>query len=221
MKAWQRPYNKYFLLPFLLWVVAGGLLLAFYDKQFLFQTINGRHSALSDTFMYAATWMGEATVIIPVLILVLTLPGHRSLWQTILAIACNAIPMVVSQILKSYYDQPRPLAFFHNAAWIHKLPNWPALYYRSFPSGHSEGAFAFFCFMSLLLSDKHRWLGLVFFAAAITVAYSRVYLSAHFFADVYTGSIVGTTCCMLMYFLLNRFVYPSFDKRFSAAVNEG
>lgn len=174
-----------------------------YGSDVLFHYINTHHNSTLDKLMYAITSLGEAYIIIPALLLLMVIPRFRKLQFFLIAAVSNVVPMLVQQGLKSYFDRPRPLNHFHNAAWIHRLPHWPDLYYHSFPSGHSEGAFSFFCFLTLLLPAKYRWVGFIFFILALQVCYSRVYLSAHFFEDTYAGSIIGvlfsSICFVLLY----------------------
>ena len=39
---------------------------------------------------------------------------------------------------------------------------------------------------------------------AILVGYSRIYLSQHFFEDVYAGSIIGVVITIIVYFSINK-----------------
>jgi membrane-associated phospholipid phosphatase len=70
---------------------------------------------------------------------------------------------------------------------------------HSFPSGHTCAAFSLFTFLSLLASARYQPLGLLFFILAALVGYTRMYLAAHFFADVYAGSILGTIGTILLW----------------------
>ncbi len=199
------PYNPFFLLPFLVWVVTGGILLLSFSKKQLFSFINLHHSPIADTLMYYATYMGQVEVIIPGLILVGLIPKNRNWWYFITATLCNIVPLLVQQVFKYYFDIIRPVNYFHGAKWIHMLPDWPVILTRSFPSGHSQGAFSFFCFLSLLLSEKNKAAGLLFFALAITTCYSRVYLAAHFVADIYAGSIIGMVTTSLIFAVMIKY----------------
>ncbi len=156
--------------------------------------------------MYSITHLGQAEIVIPVLLLLLVLPSFRNWWYFVVATVCNIVPMLAQQGMKAWFDEPRPLKYFNDAPWIHKLSHWPSLYHHSFPSGHTEGAFCFFCFLSLLLYRKHRHWALLFFVLAFLVGYSRMYLAAHFFADVYVGSIVGVVITTICYVLMTEYV---------------
>ena len=203
-------YNPCFHLPLLAWMVIGGILLLTFNKEVLFASINTHYSVPADYVMYYITWMGQPEVIIPTLIfLLLLIPSIRSGWFFLSAIVCNITPLGIQQLLKRYFHHPRPLNYFHwtehKAAWIHYLPQWPELLRNSFPSGHSQGAFSFFCFLSLLLPARYRWWGTVFFLCALMVCYSRMYLAAHFFADVYTGSLIGGITTTLLFSVMEMF----------------
>jgi membrane-associated phospholipid phosphatase len=146
--------------------------------------------------------MGQAQVIVPVLLLLMAFPAFRNWWYLITAVVCNIVPFLISQGIKSWLDWPRPLNLYNHAPWIHFSQNWPEFLYRSFPSGHSEAAFSMFCFLSLLLMPEYKPYGFLFFLLALSVAYSRMYLAAHFFSDVYAGSILGTIITVVAYTLM-------------------
>jgi membrane-associated phospholipid phosphatase len=191
--------------------VVGAVLLATHTKIELFTYINTRHAAITDTLMYNITWMGQPQIIIPVLVLMLAFERYRNWWYATATFMCQVTPLIILRLLKSYFDAPRPLNFFKNAPWVHHSEKWPIYMHLSFPSGHSEGAFAFFCFLSLLLPPTYRRFGFLFFLLAFSVCYSRVYLAAHFFADVYVGSIIGLVICTVMFSVMEN-AKPRFFK---------
>jgi membrane-associated phospholipid phosphatase len=199
------PHNNYFIIPALIWVVVGGILLATVPRYDLFIFINSRHSPILDTIMFRATLMGQAEVIVPVLLLLMAVPTYRNKWFITTTVLCNLTPLIISRLMKSFFDSPRPVKYFDHATWIHVNPDWPVFLQFSFPSGHSEGAFAFFCFLSLVIPPDYKRYGALFFVLACFVAYSRVYLAAHFFADIYVGSMIGFVSCTLMYAVMYKY----------------
>ncbi len=174
------------------------MLLSF-SKQQLFASVNMHYTPLADTLMYYITFMGQPEIIIPTLVGLMLLPQFRTKWYFLTAVAANITPLLMQQWIKRMFHAPRPLNYFNRANWIHYLPQWPELLRDSFPSGHSQGAFSFFCFLSLLLPAKYKRFGSLFFVLAIMVCYSRLYLAAHFFKDVYFGSIIGATTTTLLF----------------------
>ena|ERR1700733_1037409 len=173
-KNWKIAYNPFFLFPFLAWVVVGAFLLIFYSRRDLFYTPNTHYSDLANMLLYYFTILGQGEVIIPVLLLLLLFRMFRNWYYIIQALLCNLVPFFIQQILKSVFNHPRPRLLFYNRLWMHYLSNWPVYLERSFPSGHSTGAFSFFCFLSLLLMVKYKPWGLLFFLLAMLVCYSRI-----------------------------------------------
>lgn len=192
-------YNLFFIIPFLIWVIGGGILLLSYDKEALFSAVNIRHTSFLDICMFYATWLGEGIVITLVLLVLSGARPLRNWWYFITALLCNSVPALVVQGVKHVADAPRPLKYFNKAAWVHHQSHWPILMEHSFPSGHSAGAFSFFVFITMLLPRNYKGWGFLFFCLALLVGYSRIYLAAHFFADVYVGSIIGTVVAIVVF----------------------
>lgn len=183
--------NYYFLLPFVLWMVVGGFMLLTQTRKDLFMMVNQHYAQGWDDVVLMATKMGQSEVVIPGLLLMALLPTLRSGWYFALAAIANLTPFFTQQILKRIFEAPRPLAYYQHATWIHHLPQWPELLRDSFPSGHSQGAFSFFCFISMVVPRRYQWVGVLCFLLGLWVCYSRLYLAAHFFADTYVGSAIG------------------------------
>ncbi len=196
--------NPFFIFPFLVWVATGAFLLLFFSKRDLFFVPNTHYSDFADVVMFYTTWMGQGEVIIPVLVFLMLFRRFRNWWYFATASVCNLIPFFIQQILKSVFDSPRPRLLFYDRLWMHYLPEWPVYLSRGFPSGHSTGAFSFFCFLSLLLTARYKAFGIVFFILALAVCYSRMYLAAHFFDDVYAGSILGTILTMILFNIMDQ-----------------
>lgn len=64
----------------------------------------------------------------------------------------------------------------------------------SFPSSHAANAFA----VAWVVSRRWRPGGALLFALAATVAFSRLYLNRHWFADVTTGALLGVGIALLV-----------------------
>ncbi len=198
-------YNPWFFFPFLAWIVIGAVLQLLFTKDQLFFAINTHYTPFADVVMYYTTWLGEGWFIVILLLLLFAVSRFRNLWYFITATLCSLIPMAIQQGLKEFFKAPRPRSYFHDTTVMHFVSTWPSLVNNSFPSGHSEGAFSFFCFASLLLPEKYRKFGLLFFLVGLCVCYSRIYLTAHFFADVYAGSIIGGVVTTVVYSLMSRY----------------
>lgn len=212
-------YNRYFLLPVGLWALIGGLLLALFSRRQLFAAVNLRHQEWLDSMMFTITNLGDGLPIIAILLLLVAVPKFRNCWYALAAVACNAVPALVVQALKETFKAARPFEYYKaDNAWIHYSDTWgDHLLHNSFPSGHSAGAFSLFCFLALLLPRRYQPWGIALFGLALAVGYSRMYLAAHFFADVYAGSLIGTAVTAGVFALLRRFI-PRFYGTHEAAM---
>lgn len=204
-------YNPWFLVPCAIWLVLGGLAQLFFDRQALFAIVNTNHTELLDVLMVWITRMGEGVFGAVILLLLLTRKPFRNGWYFAAACLCNVLPALLVQVIKSSVDAPRPLNYFKEAAWIHTLPEWERLMERSFPSGHTAAAFCLFTFLALILTPRYKVFGLVFLLLGLLVGYSRLYLAAHFFHDVYFGSLLGVIFTLLIVSLMRR--YPHYFYR--------
>lgn len=99
---------------------------------------------------------------------------------------------LVAQLLKKFIfeDCVRPVKYFHDQAALHLVNGVQMLSGHSFPSGHATSAFALFLGLSLI--SRNKFIQIACFLLACIVAYSRVYLSQHFLADIVAGSLIGT-----------------------------
>jgi len=68
----------------------------------------------------------------------------------------------------------------------------------SFPSGHTMSSFA----AAMIIIHANQTLGIIAFALAIFISFSRLYLFVHYPSDVMAGMIFGitTACVMLLIF---------------------
>ena len=210
----RASYNPWFIFPFLVWVLCGAGLLMTFDRRVLFATVNMNHTPLLDVVMYWLSKIGETGVPI-ILVSLLVFKSCRNWWYILAAAVCNGLPALLIQVLKSWFDEDRPFEWFANQKiaidWIHFDPTWgDKLYHHSFPSGHSAGIFSLCCFLSMILPKRYTWMGVLLFILALAVGYTRMYLAAHFYADVFVGSIVGTTATLFCFAMMCRISNRSF-----------
>jgi len=65
--------------------------------------------------------------------------------------------------------------------------------YHSFPSGHVGASSAFVC--TLLLASRR--IGLACIPIPILIAFSRMYLGAHYLSDVVCAAVLGLLCALI------------------------
>lgn len=188
--------NRYFYVPFILWTFLGGTLLSLYSKDELFLCVNSAHCVMADWLVTCSTYLGDG-IAFGVLLAALLVMRR---WKLFLMGAGSLLFItLVVQSIKHAVNDPRPIAYFTDPDLLHVVP-WINVHSGlSFPSGHTSTAFGMFCFLALIWNNKK--MGLLLFIIALSTAHSRLYLSQHFFADVYFGSIIGTFCSTLIYWL--------------------
>ncbi len=190
--------NIFFFIPFILWIIIGGILLALFTQDELFFSVNGKWSKLLDFYNTAFSAFGRGDIIPIILISILIIPEYRNR-NYVLSITFFGIciPTCI-YFAKLFFSSPRPLKVY-GINKVHTVPWLDNLFHNSFPSGHTIGAFGFFLLLSLLLPKSQKYWSILFFILALACGYSRMYLGQHFFADVYGGSIIGTILAWLIY----------------------
>ena len=187
--------NRWFFIPFLLWVVTGGVLqIFFFTHEELFLAINQAHAPWADVVMTGITYIGDGITFGVMLAVILAMRKFRLFFH---AAAILALVTLIVQTAKHIFNEPRPMNYFVDPSIIHTV-KWVTVHGScSFPSGHTTTAFAMFCFLALI--SKNKLAGILFVSLALVAAYSRIYLAQHFFVDVYVGSIIGTCSSIVVY----------------------
>ncbi len=154
--------------------------------------------ALNNFFKYI-TYIGDGAFILLLAFLLLFINVQKSL--TI--ISCYLISAGFTQGIKYAFfgDADRPsLVFEIKHIPLKLIEDVDLNIHHSFPSGHTTAAFSlFFC---LSFFSKNNVLQFIYFTSALLVAFSRVYLSQHFFEDITVGSLIGVVFSLLVCYIL-------------------
>jgi undecaprenyl-diphosphatase len=97
-------------------------------------------------------------------------------------LAAEEVSSIVDGALKDVIGRRRPPLVDPRVHALIPLPHDPSM-----PSGHAMMAFAGATFLALIY-PRFRW---AFFALAVGIALSRVYLGVHFPSDVVVGAVLG------------------------------
>ena len=156
------------------------------------------HSDRLDTFFTAYTYLGDGIFSLVVVVFYLLTKRFQFAWQILAAFIISGL---IAQIFKYSISSPRPSEFFHLKQSIHIIPGVTRNGFSSFPSGHTATVFALATLLSFF--NKNKKIGLLFLLGAMLVAYSRIYLSQHFPADIMAGAFIGVSVAIFVYSLFS------------------
>ena len=177
--------ERYFLIPFFILILLGFILMLFFSKADLFLLINNHHNKFFDLFFKLNTLLGDGIMTVLVVFGLLFIKFRYA----VLAAIAFLYNSVVIQLLKRFFNAPRPLKYFENISTIRTIEGYPVNEWNSFPSGHTASAFTLAVVLSYLLPYRQRhWI--IIPLAALT-AFSRVYLAQHFMEDIIAGAIIA------------------------------
>jgi membrane-associated phospholipid phosphatase len=187
--------NLFFLIPYMIILLASGFIMVIYSKPDIHIWLNSCNSGFSDWVFSHVTFLGDGIFVICIAVLLV----FSSLRSSVFLLTAYLSTGLVVQILKRFVfsDYQRPVKYFHDTVQLHLVEGVRLLNGHSFPSGHSASAFALF--LSLAIISRNRYIQVICFILACTVAYSRVYLSQHFLVDIFAGSLIGVIGTLALY----------------------
>ena len=166
------------------------------------------HSDALDKIMLGISLLGELPYSLIMVILVSLLFFFFKYKRESYFIFSILISGLVILGIKNIIDRPRPTEFYVRLVEINR--------FQSFPSGHVMSYILFFGFMIVLMRQlksipllTRRIITYISAFFMLTVAFSRVYLGAHWFSDTVGGLLLGLICL----FLLSYFYLKPFKKR--------
>lgn len=201
---------RFFLIPYsVLFAIAITIKIIFTREEIYF-FINGLHFPAGDVIFRYATEMGGGTTAAS-LVLILLFVKYR---YSILLASSYLLTSLINFPLKYMVGAPRPKLYFTDSPkTIYWVPDVEILSnHFSFPSGHTVCAFTTAVVLTFI--SPRRWYGCIYFLLAVMVAYSRMYLSQHFFEDVTAGSfeaVVVVTCWLTWFNNRAFFRHPGWD----------
>lgn len=185
-------------------------------KEELFLMLNLDLGKQADTFFKYFTNVGDGLFWLLWTLLIIIKKGKKYLP---LLFASVIFSTLLTQISKQviYPDEPRPLQAIADQSQVHYVTGVTVHSINSFPSGHTATAF---CFLLLLvLFSQTNALLLLGFAAALLVAYSRIYLGQHFPLDVGAGMLVAVSTMILSVMVQRRFENKTLENKNKQAEN--
>ena len=175
----------------------------------LFLAINGAHNAFFDVVM---VYISAKFFWIPFYIILLYLIYKSYGMQTFAILGFVALLIVITDqgsvhLFKNTFQRLRPCHEIDLQLFVHTVEGCGGRY--GFLSSHAANSFALAFFITSLLKDKYRMIGLLMYSWAFLTIYSRVYLGAHYPGDVLAGAVFGLVVGWLV-LMLYRFVQLRF-----------
>lgn len=187
--------NLFFLIPYVIILLAGGFALTVYSKPDIHIWLNGHNSGFLDQIFRHVTFLGDGLFVICIAVLMLFYSLRSSVFLMTAYLSTGLVVQIFKRIV--FADYPRPVKYFHDSVQLHLVDGVRMMNGHSFPSGHSASAFALF--LCLAIFSRNRFVKVICFILACTVAYSRVYLSQHFLVDILAGSLIGVIGTIALY----------------------
>jgi undecaprenyl-diphosphatase len=165
----------------------------------IFHALQGLRSPVADRVMIAVTELGDPAVVVSVSLAVALFLAWRRAWRAAAYCLCAGLGgWGLNTAVKVAMHRPRPLDLSYSG--------WSAF---SFPSGHTTLNLVVYGFLAFLVARELRfaWRLPVALAAAawsLLIAFSRLYLGAHWYSDVVGGLALGTSWLALVGFCYTR-----------------
>lgn len=195
--TFKHPNNNAFLKLSLFFILGLSIPVIWYNRIELHLWTNQIHHITGDIFFPIITHLGSIWFLLIGFIFAIGMRSNEKLLHYSFAILIGGLGILLTKYL-FFPMNLRPLAIIGTAR-LHTVEEVILLQKASFISGHSTIAFTTFYFFSLQIKSK-IWQA-VLAILAIMVAISRVYLSQHFWIDVWGGAIWGISSVSLAYYI--------------------
>ena len=162
------------------------MLVSLYNKQTLHLMLNDLNTPFFDAFFKYSTFLGDG-IMFGVLFLWFAFINKRVMWAQLVS---AILTLVTTHFLKKiiFRGIARPAGDF-GIENLHIVEGVKMAFWNSFPSGHTITAFTIgtiLCLYFRKCKSQYIWASL-----AIIAGLSRVYLSQHYWIDIFVGSFVG------------------------------
>ncbi len=172
----------------------------------VFEFFGSIHTNWLTPIVSAFTHLGDSEFIIPLavvgIILCLFKKTRKIGFTLFLAIIVGTL--ITNVVMKPFILRPRPFqSLVDNAQywqWYTEAGAHPESLFRSFPSGHTTGAFEIGT--ALFLTVKNKKIKWIFPVYSVLIGCSRLYLMVHYATDVIGGMLCGMTAGVIAFFVV-------------------
>ena len=193
---------RYFLVPYLLFLIASMLLVTTSQHGDMVLLMNSIHNKLLDVFFKWWTHLGDGIFFGCLALYLLIRKKRHGYIFLIIGAAQGLISLLMKQVI--FKGTPRPRKYFEDQEILVFVEGVKVHDFNSFPSGHTITAFAIATFFAITV-EKKEW-SLLFLLSAILVGLSRIYLNQHFLVDVAVGSLIGVMVAFFGYKIFKNYL---------------
>ena len=149
------------------------------------------HSWIGSGLSVVENWAVPVIAVATLALWLFARPGSSRKWKLACASALGSagLALLINQLVAQVWHRARPFADHPSAHVWGSRSHDP-----SFPSDHASAAFAIA--FAVFLFD--RVVGSIFLAAAVLIGAGRVFIGAHYPADVLAGCLVGLAAALLV-----------------------
>lgn len=176
------------------------------DKT-LYHLLQGLRTPFGDGVMIALTELGDAAVTLPVVTTVLLWLVWKRAWRPVAYwLAAASFGAMLTVTLKAGFGLPRPLPLYDGSLAF------------GFPSSHAAMSIVIFGFLAVLTARELSLRGQLAVYSVLTllaslIAFSRIYLGAHWLSDVLGGLSFGVAWVALLGIAYLRRAVPAIAAR--------
>ncbi len=200
--------QKILFISMITFFILGAFLMIIKTNREIFLYLNGDQGVFLDHFFKYATYLGDGIFYAVIFIFLFFI---RFGYALDFAFSAGLSTLFVQSGKRLIFaDAKRPLSEL-GSELVHLVKGVDVHMARSFPSGHSTSAMLIFFFLALIV--KNRFLKTLMILLAFLGGYTRIYLSQHFFKDVYAGFAIAILSILIVAFIRNRIGEPDWYRK--------